>query len=258
MKFLTAFTLAFLLFSSPVTSQNTFKLGFTGAYPNNYQYDLNKNIDWSFYDELNLNYWAAWGIGETRLEVIDSLYSHGMSGYFDADTIRWAAYGHVVFHEAELTPSSRFQYIGHTGGVDVDDNGIRARYFEAIPSGPYNSSRVLFNAHQNRIQSYSGVPYDPNFEINFPGYPGEPEHYNIPNTWYIKPRMRINVGDVAVDKPVVRIIVLAYNGDTILNQPIFTSNFKVFNNQYDGRYIDEYRNLPLLVDTAINRGRTMS
>ncbi|MEO8511928.1 MAG: hypothetical protein ABI543_00080 [Ignavibacteria bacterium] len=62
-KLLTALLLAFLLFTSFLFSQNTFRLGFTGAYPNYSHILLNSptyNSDWNWYDEFTMNTWSAW------------------------------------------------------------------------------------------------------------------------------------------------------------------------------------------------------
>ena len=48
-----------LLSSSLLFSQNTFKLGYTGAYPNYYNYPVTSIIDWNFYKEMNMNIWQG-------------------------------------------------------------------------------------------------------------------------------------------------------------------------------------------------------
>ena len=51
--------LALLFFTSLLFSQSTFQLGFTGAYPNYFD-TATKDINWSYYSDLNLNTIQGW------------------------------------------------------------------------------------------------------------------------------------------------------------------------------------------------------
>jgi len=65
----------------------------------------------------------------------------------------------------------------------------------------------------------------------------------IDNSWYIKPKMRIDSADAHGSvKNVVKIIVRAFNGDIILDNIITTEQFRTINNQYDGKYLENYFN----------------
>ena len=63
-KLLTALIFAPLLITSLLYSQsNTFKLGFTGAYPNYYGPVVNNpnyKVNWDWYDEFKMNTWQGW------------------------------------------------------------------------------------------------------------------------------------------------------------------------------------------------------
>jgi hypothetical protein len=69
--------LAFLLFSSVLFSQiNTFRLGFSGTYPEVNTYPSSQYTDWSFYPELSMNFWQGFGIGDQQKVVVDKLNKH--------------------------------------------------------------------------------------------------------------------------------------------------------------------------------------
>jgi hypothetical protein len=73
--------LAFLLISSLLYSQtNTFKLGFTGAYPNYWDSNTYK-VDWSHYGDLNFNTWQGWWVGDTAAFVFDKLDYNNLTGW---------------------------------------------------------------------------------------------------------------------------------------------------------------------------------
>lgn len=54
---LVIFFISFTLFSQT----DTFKLGFTGAYPNYFEVNT-ATINWSYYNELNLNTIQGWWV----------------------------------------------------------------------------------------------------------------------------------------------------------------------------------------------------
>jgi hypothetical protein len=63
MKLLTALLLAFLLLASNLYSQqNSFRLGYTGMYPDRWDYTTNSGVNWLWHNELNINTWQGWWI----------------------------------------------------------------------------------------------------------------------------------------------------------------------------------------------------
>ena len=112
MRTLTALLTAFLLvLTSSLYTQNDFKLGFTGAYPQYYDYNTTKNINWQNYHDMSMNQWQGWWIGDnwrrtssntTAVEdVLSKLSQEHIDGWFQPDTILWAGYGRVQVNEAE-------------------------------------------------------------------------------------------------------------------------------------------------------------
>ena len=262
MRTLTALLTAFLLvLTSSLYTQNDFKLGFTGAYPQYYDYNTTKNINWQNYHDMSMNQWQGWWIGDnwrrtssntTAVEdVLSKLSQEHIDGWFQPDTILWAGYGRVQVNEAEEI-SDRFNYGNHRCGSNYLDNtqfgsNQYVRYFnkndqcneEQSPEG-----LVLWNVKEKGFQSFSGLAYDPVYQATFPynNYNGYSRDTTYINRYYIKPRMRVEVNDVnnGPDKRVVRIIVNKFNGQLADSLTIFTSDFKNSQGNYDGRYIEDY------------------
>jgi hypothetical protein len=258
MKLLTALLLAFFLFTSFLFSQNTFRLGFTGAYPDKYNFVSN---DWGWYGELKMNTWSGWWVGDAEANtVMNSLGTNNLYGLFQPDSLRWAGYGRVVILQAEDI-SDRFSYYNHHGlGSNFQDNtqfgdGQYVRRYIANPSGPYTGFMVLDSAKENGIQSVNNFGCDPKIQVTFPG-DGSPGGNGYVNTYYIKPKIRIDSTYADSNKNVLRIIVKAFNGDTVLNRILTTSDFLDNSNNYNGRYIEDFpaRNLFVRGD-SLNRGR---
>lgn len=269
MKTIKALVLVFLFISSNLFSQsNIFKLGFTGAYPNYYNYPVFSTIDWDYYDELKMNTWSGWWAGDTNTHLINTLAARQIGGYFQPDTLRWAGYGRMQINEAEYNASLRFRYNGHRCGVNQQDNsafgnGQYVRYFDKnslcneieAPAG-----LVLWDVYENGFQSFSGVPHDPIKQVPFPG-DGSPGGNGYINNYYIKPRMRISTEDAfGTLLNVVKIIVKDYNGDTVDEITINTEDFRYNNlSTYDGRYLEDYFTNNMVVGgDAINTGRNVN
>ncbi|MBK6506017.1 MAG: hypothetical protein IPG02_10170 [Ignavibacteria bacterium] len=88
----------------------------------NYDYVTN-STNWSWYDELNVNLWQGWGIGEVSIHgfILDSLYSRNISGYFQPDTLMQFALGKVITHQAENNTTDSFRYRHHNLGKDTTE-----------------------------------------------------------------------------------------------------------------------------------------
>jgi len=220
MKAAKAFTLAFLLFTSLLFSQSdTFRLGFTGAYPNKYNYPVFSTIDWNYYAEFKMNTWQGWWIGDADTGLIFTLANKHIDGYFQPDTLRWAGYGRVQVNEAEET-TERFSYNRHRCGTNYKDEtqfgyGQWVRYFNKNSlcneeQGP--AGLVLWDVKENGFQSFSGVPNDPVKQVTFPG-DGSPGGNGFINRYYVKPRMRIDSTEAdGTVKNVVRIVIKSFDG----------------------------------------------
>ena len=248
MKSLVTLLLITLTFSISNSQTYTFKLGFTGAYPNYFD-TTTKDINWSYYSELNLNTIQGWWVSDNPfgLEVLGSLNTNSMDGYFQPDTLRWAGYGRMQVYEAESNTSSIINFGTHWCGTNVQDNtqwgyGQYVRYFNknAVCDEDNPAGTVLSGVSENAFQSLSALPYDPMYQIPFPGDGHTGTGYL--NKYYIKPRMRIDSLDADSDPPkdVVKIIVKAYDG-TIVNQTTIRTNDFVNNGIfYNGAYIEDY------------------
>ena len=51
--------LAFIFTSSIQSQTKTFMLGFAGTYPEGYSYSGSSGVNWSWYNELSMNFWQG-------------------------------------------------------------------------------------------------------------------------------------------------------------------------------------------------------
>ena len=248
------------------SQQKDFQLGFTFT-PHQTCYKIDDTLHCSYwqhynwFSELKLNLWQGFFAGSNlqyHLTSLDSLERYEMGGYYEPDSLMYAAFGKVSIHQADSV-NDRYRYNNHhSRGIDTVDNWQghtqRVRFYEAIPSGPYTPVPILTELNENAENSYSGVVIDPIYQpvLNDNGV-------RFVNNYYVKPRMRISTTDAFGSvKPVVKIIVIAFNGeDTIRNRTLFTNDFRVNNiNDYDGRYLQDYFNITIAArGDSLNRGR---
>ncbi len=121
--------------AASISQTKEFTIAYSGTYPN---WDSgNKLTNWSWYDELNVNLWQGWGIGEASYHgfILDSsLYSHNISGYFQPDTLMQFALGKVIIHQAENNTTDNFRYRHHiwakTQPKHFMGETVTARYFD--------------------------------------------------------------------------------------------------------------------------------
>lgn len=276
MRTLTALLTAFLLvLNISLYSQDDFKLGFTGVYPHNYNNPVTLQHEWGWYNDLNMNAWSGWWMGGNwgtsasgTVEILSRFASYDINGYLQPDSIRWAGYGRVLITEAEET-SDRFRYNFRRCGSDEPDNtqwgtGQMVRYYnknslcneEQSPSG-----MILWGTNENCFQSIANFPYDPKYQVDFPfnenqNDPDDPSSTKYYNKYYVMPKMRISTSDITTNKPVIKVIVKAFDGvTTVLEKDIFTFDFKN-NGTYDGSYKEDFPGLNLFVfGDIINTGR---
>ena len=108
----------FAIFVQALSNAQTkeFTIAYSGTYPN-WNPETNPT-NWSWYNELNVNLWQGWGIGEAAYHgfILDSLYSHNISGYFQPDTLMQFALGKVIVHQAESNTADSFRYMHHSLG----------------------------------------------------------------------------------------------------------------------------------------------
>jgi hypothetical protein len=43
-----------------------------------------------------MNTWSGWWVGDTAVTVFDNLSYIGVNGYFQPDTLNWAAHGRKI------------------------------------------------------------------------------------------------------------------------------------------------------------------
>jgi hypothetical protein len=276
MKILTASITALLIVLMQVSySQNDFRLGFTGAYPHYYNYPVTSGFDWDYYNELNMNTWQGWWLGENwhsnaTVQVLQKLADRNKDGFLQPDSIRWAGYGRVQVNEAEYDLNLRFRYNYHWCGTNYPDNtqwgsGQLVRYYDknVICNEQSPAGVVLSGVRENGFQSVTGLPYDPMYQVPFPynNYSIQPpvqEETRYLNKYYVKPRMRISTTDAfGPVKNVVKIVIKKFNGNPGPEITITTEDFRYTNsNTYDGRYLEDYfiHNLSVFAD-VINEGR---
>ena len=250
---------------SALSQEKEFVLGFSGT-PHQTCSFIDTNLycpywlHYHWFDEFKLNLWQGWNAGSNlqyHLTSLDSLEHYGMQGYYQPDSLIYAAYGKVSIHEADSV-SDRYRYNNHHNrGADITDNWQgqtqRVRFYEAIPSGPYTSVPILTELNENAENSYSGVVFDPIYQpiINDNGVLAV-------NNYYIKPRMRISTSDAFGDeKPVIKLVAFAFDGSPIDTITLTTKDFRYVNdNTYDGRYLEDYFISNIMVKgDALNAGR---
>jgi len=270
MKRLITVLLLLLLFTSLYSQTKTFRLGFSGTYPvfhdpAGYNGKLGA-ADWAGYRDLNLNLWQGWKMGDKQSEVLDSLASSNLDGYFQPDSIIWMGSGRISIHEAEDNSSIHFRYNNHhNSGSNYTETwsgeNISGRKYIVNPSDAGIKRPVLSGVRENAEYSYSGVPGDPVHQYEF-WRDSVTGLNNVNNYIYIKPRMRISTTDAFADPPklVARIYVLNHDGDTIRYFDINTEAFRHDNiNTYDGRYLEDFWDLQMRVRLdSLNIGRTAS
>jgi len=237
--------LVFLISFSEVSSQTKeFTIGYSGCYPVDSD-SATKATDWSWYNELNVNLWEGYGIGEVSRHgyVLDSLYNHNINGYFQPDTLMQFTFGKVIIHQAEENTSDNFRYNHHHLGKDTTETiigeTVTARFFD-VNTVPLNergiSDAVLTGVKENEMQSFSGLVLDPKKQWRWDDTIGQ-----YPNSWYIKPRMRIDSNDAhGAVKNVVKIVVRAFNGDVIFELNITTDRFLNASGEYNGKYLEDF------------------
>ena len=231
--------------AASISQTKEFTIAYSGTYPN-YDYVTN-STNWSWYDELNVNLWQGWGIGEVSIHgfILDSLYSRNISGYFQPDTLMQFALGKVITHQAENNTTDSFRYRHHNLGKDTTETfmgeTVTSRYFD-VNTIPLNErgipDTVLTGVRENAVHSFSGLVLDPKKQWRW-----ETNGYQVDNNWYLKPRMRIDSADAhGPNKNVIKIVVRAFNGDIVLEQNITSNRFLNINGEYNGGYIEDYLN----------------
>jgi len=233
-----------------------------------------KQINWDYYRQLNVNMWQGWWIGAkwqdkkpavSTGEVMRKLEQEKISGLFQPDTLRWAAWGREQINEAEDDDNLRFRYLDHSCGRNFRDrtgfgNGRLVRYFDKNEDCEKGGEIVLSELSENTFQSLTGLPVDPMYQVKFPFNNNIEAGTKYINYYHIKPGMRINPGDVnnAPNKEVVRIIIKKFNGeidyaDTVT---IYTDDFRVNGGKYNGEYIEDYvKHNPVVKADELNSGR---
>ena len=247
------------------SQQKDFQLGFTFT-PHQTCYKIDDTLHCSYwqhynwFSELKLNLWQGFFAGsdlQYHLTSLDSLERYEMGGYYEPDSLMYAAFGKVSIHQADSV-NDRYRYNNHhSRGIDTVDNWQgqtqRVRYYQANPTGPYTAVEILTGLNENAENSYSGVVIDPIYQpvLNDNGV-------RFVNKYYVKPRMRISTTDAfGIVKPVVKIIMHAFDGSKKDSIIITTTDFRYESiNTYDGRYLEEYFNNNLIVrGDSLNVGR---
>src|SRR4030095_5422077 len=99
-----------LMWVSLSFSQQTFRLGFAGDYPEYFTYGSSQTTSWSWYPELSANIWQGFGMSDKYPNMLDSCHKYGLLfAYFNPDTIIWTAFGKMSIIQAEDI-NDRFAY----------------------------------------------------------------------------------------------------------------------------------------------------
>jgi len=247
------------------SQQKEFQLGFTFT-PHQTCYKIDTPLHCSYwqhynwFSELKLNLWQGFFAGSNlqyHLTSLDSLERYEMGGYYQPDSLMYAAFGKVSIHQADSV-NDRYRYNNHhSRGIDTVDNWQgqtqRVRYYQANPTGPYTAVEILTGLNENAENSYSGVVIDPIYQPVL-----DDNGVRFVNNYYVKPRMRISTSDAfGEEKPVIKLIAIAFNGSPIDSITVTTADFRLDGtNNYDGRYLEDYVGINFNVaGDLLNEGR---
>lgn len=182
------------------------------------------------------------------LGLFQSIGSHNMKAWFQRPKVAYLVYGQRSDYRCVDTQYVdpdlwfyTFQSPEHVG-IDIPEaapfgDGNYVRYCSSSSKKGRrgdNPGLVVSRLRTNTEQCHRGHDYD--------AWCWDSEH-----DWFIKPRIRIDsaFAHSNPESPVCNIKVIAIDGVTQLrNVDIKAGNFIDLNGNYDGRYIDEYYNLP--------------
>lgn len=236
--------LAFLISTSVNSQTKTFALGYEGIHFPDYMNTLEK------ISELNCNLWCGSESDAEHSSYLSMLKPYNFN--YVLFMPKWAqtrSWGQQTIYQAEETDYNwstiqKYKYNQHwQRGIDATDNYSgnvqRVRYYESLPTAPV-PVLVLSGADENFEPVGSIISWRTDKKIQWERTETDPI-----NTWYIKPRMRIDPV-FAINNPdleVAKIEIYAYNNINN-NIPVKTIVIKAGNfvNQgnYDGRYLEEY------------------
>jgi type IX secretion system substrate protein len=204
-----------------------------------------RNRDGSFCSNDSL--FAPWSQYGTEVQqVLHDNYTHHQKTLLQRPKIEWLCYGQRSDYQCETVSNVNqdlwfytFQLhdVSGTSGEDYRDTSVYGsnqwvRYCHGDPQHPENSRgyvvrRLKANSEQcNRNRT------------GFAEWWGDSQ-----SDWLIKPRIRIDsmFARTNPETPVCSLKVIAQDGSSILKQAIIKAKyFKDANNNYNGRYIEEY------------------
>jgi hypothetical protein len=246
------------------TSGDDFLVGCIHSAPyvsiNTYYDELGVNLthgyvgtEWNAELERNTPY-CDWVLSNQREHLLDPVpagaistklsefySSHNSTVLWMRPKIEWLAYGQSSTYQAEYVSTNddywfySFQVHNGVSMPDYDfNNGDSVLHCSSIELGP-NAHYVLTRLKANTEQVKTGRGSNIN-----------QWQYDDECTWLVKPRIRIdsNFAHNNPITPVCSIKVIGSDGLTLKNVILNGRNFLDINNNYDGRYIDEYRIFP--------------
>lgn len=250
------FVSAVLFIASTCKSQQKeFAIGFENCVPDIYHpdysidtlIDLNSNTIQAgqVFDASLLNYYKSKGIKYSFFQprFITIRGSRGQQTIYQAEQ-----------SNADNTALAKYKFTTHQYGTDVTDNsphgnGERVRYFEADNKTRNAPGIILQNVDERLEQSGGIIGWRTDLLYGT----------DSSNTWYIKPRMRIDEAYARSnpDETVIRVEVRAYGGEVIKSISIKCSSFFDNNGVYTGKYIEEFPLMEVSADTVngLNKGR---
>ncbi len=289
------FSISILFFSQFIRSQTMpMKDKFYIGYHSNFYSPWNWGTVFPRFSQLNINFMQNYGFHFDRQNVgIDGGFFDDISSYsgnvnsllgnwnatfpgsnalfMEREKVLRAAYGQLSDYQCENVPSTT-----HPGYGYITRNG--SDYTETWQgdsvSGIYTGLPDINNPTGHWLVDSL---YENMEQINFPA-PKQPVgidiswdskyYYSDIKTpfykWFVLPRMRIDSADAfGPSKPVCRIVVVPYDGDTTTDSTrkvdIFTSDFRDANGNYNGQYLENYYRLGSLLPMSIfgsqlNRG----
>lgn len=170
----------------------------------------------------------------------DSIAMNDMSAFIERSKISKPCYAQRLIYEAEgdsnFSFNYGFSYMTVTAPVEYDDD--RRVVYCTIDSD--NTPRYICENIYENLQ-HCDLPY---FNLQ----------YADNGIWYLKPMLKIDssIVDSEPEKPVVRIDIINYSGDTIKEIELKAKNFKDENGNYNGEYIEVYTGLPFNKELEIS------
>jgi hypothetical protein len=191
---------------------------------------------------------------------LSSLNNSNTQLLLEREKIVRPAYGQQSDYQAEMeSPANNSPAYGwsNRAGTTYSETW-QSEQVSGLTTGEPNQAGawVLMNLYENMEQinvpgsGMNSNNHDHAYYLSDNKYPAPMQGWK----WFVEPRMRISYLDATGPvKPVCRIVVRAYNGDSLqtLKVTLFTDNFRDKDGNYNGQYIDKFYEFNQLINFSI-------